>query len=96
MKLLHLTFKFEFWDQIERLLDRHDIGGFVRHAMVAGKDRDGKHYGTKVFPGASTVVQAQVPDDKVDRIMEDLSAFREEKEAHKHLEALILDVERRL
>jgi len=59
MKLLHLTYHFEFSDQIEKILDAHDIRNYVRYARVAGKDRDGRHDGTKVFPGHSSVVQAQ-------------------------------------
>jgi len=59
MKLLYLTYHFEFSDQIEKILDAHEIENFVRYAFVEGKDRDGRHYGTKVFPGQSSVVQAR-------------------------------------
>jgi hypothetical protein len=58
VKFLHITYHFEFSDRIEALLDRHDIQDYVRYAMVQGKDRDGKHYGTKVYPGSAEVVQA--------------------------------------
>ena len=96
MKLLHLSFRFEFTDRIEVLLDRHNVRHFVRYPMVEGKDRDGKHFGGKVFPGSVSVVQAQVEDEKVEGLLEDLRSFREEKKAHRHVEALILPVERRL
>jgi hypothetical protein len=96
MKLLHLSFHYEYADAIEAILDRHELANYARYAMIDGKDRDGKHFGTQVFPGNVTVVQAQVPEEKIDALLEDLQAFRNEKDAHRHLEALILPVERRL
>jgi len=96
MKLLHLSFHFEYAEIIEAILDRHDIGEYARHSMIEGKDRDGKHFGTQVFPGNVTVIQAQIPQGKIDALFEDLQAFRREKDAHRHLQALILPVERRL
>ncbi|MFH1747849.1 MAG: PG0541 family transporter-associated protein [Planctomycetota bacterium] len=96
MKLLHLSFHFEYADIIERILDQHEVSEYARYSMVEGKDRDGKHFGTQVFPGNITAIQAQVPEDKIDTLFDDLQAFREEKDAHRHLQALILPVERQL
>lgn len=96
MKFMHITFHFEYSDNIEQILDRHEIENFVRYPMREGRDRDGKHYGTQVYPGSTTVVQAQVPDDQVADILSDLKAFREEKNSHRHLEALVLPIEQRL
>ena len=94
MKLLHLSFHFEYAEIIEPLLDRHEVVNYTRYSMVQGKDCDGKHFGTQVFPGNVTVIQAQVPDQKVEAVLKDLQAFRQAKQAHRHLQALILPVER--
>ena len=98
MKLLHVSFHFEYAEIIEQILDRHGVDDYTRYSMIEGKDRDGKHFGTQAFPGSVTVIQAQVPDDreKVDALFRDLQAFREEKDAHRHLQVLLLPVERRL
>jgi len=96
MKFLHLTFHFEYGDRIEEILDRHEIKNFVRYPMIEAKDRDGKHYGSQVYPGNTTVVQAQVQDETVEELMSDLKEFKESKETHRHLEALILPIESRL
>lgn len=96
MKLLHLSFHFEYSEIIDTILDKHEIDAFVRHPMIEGRDRDGKHYGTQAFPGNVTVVQAQVEEPKIDALFEDLGAFREQREAHRHLQAILLPVERRL
>ncbi len=96
MKLVHITFHFEYADAIERIVDRHGVEDFVRYPMVDSKDVEGKHYGTQVFPGNAAVIQAQVPDEKVEPLLEDLGRFREEKRAHRHLQALVLPIESRL
>lgn len=96
MKLLHLSFHFEYAEQIESILDRCEVRDYARYSMIEGSDRDGKHFGTQVFPGNVTVIQAQVPEDKIDGLFKELQAFREKKDAHRHLQALVLPVERRL
>lgn len=96
MKFVHISFRFEYLEMIERILDRHQVVDFVRYPMIQGRDCDGKHYGTQVFPGSVVVVQAVVAAEGLDAILNDLQRFREEKPAHRHLQALVLPVERRL
>ncbi|MCF8062430.1 MAG: hypothetical protein K9M82_07935 [Deltaproteobacteria bacterium] len=93
MKLLHLTFRHEFSEAIERILDRHGISDFIRKPMIHGRDRDGKHYGSKVYPGNTTLVQALVEDERVGDLLEDLKSFRNEKPSHAHLRAAVIPVE---
>jgi hypothetical protein len=93
MKFLHVTYHFEFSDRIEALLDRHDIPNYVRYPMIQGKDCDGRHFNTKVFPGSAEVVQAQVPDDSLEGLLKDLKQFKEAEESHRHLTVLVLQVE---
>ena len=96
MKLLHITFHFEYSEDIESILDKHRVSDFVRVSMVEGKDRDGKHYGNQVYPGNSCMVQAQLPEEKLEDILSDLEEFKEAKDSHRHLQALVLPVERYL
>ena len=96
MKFLHITYHFEFSDRIEDLLEGHDIQDYVRYPMMQGQDSDGKHCGTKVFPGSTEVVQACVPDDAVDGLLNDLKQFKEAEKSHRHLRALVLPVEQML
>lgn len=96
MKLMQITVHFEFADAITAILDRQGISHYVRYPMISGKDREGKHYGTQVFPGNITVIQAQTPDSAIDALFCGLKAFRDEKRAHRHLEAFVLPIERRL
>lgn len=96
MKFLQLTYHFEYDTNIEEILDRHDVTDYVRVSMVEGRDEEGKHFGSQVHPGNTSLIQAQVDEDTVDPLLEDLGEFKREKQAHQHLEAVILPVERRL
>lgn len=96
MHLVQITFHFEFWENIEAILDEQQIDHFVQFPAVAGKDREGKHYGTQVFPGSVSLVQAQVEGENVDSLFEALKSFREERQAHRHIEAVVLQIARRL
>lgn len=96
MKLVQISYHFEFADAVEAILDDLEIANFVRHARVESKDRDGKHYGTKVFPGSGSLVQALVPDDAVDPLLEALTEFREAEDSHRHLTAVVLELEQAL
>ncbi len=96
MKLLHLAVHFELADAVTEILDRHQIGNYVRYPMIEGQDCEGKHFGTQVFPGNITVLEAQIPEELVDSLFEDLLSFQHEKKTHAHLEALLLPIERTL
>jgi hypothetical protein len=96
IKLVQIHVHVEYSDIIDALLDRHGIAEYVRYPMMEGKDRDGKHYGTQVFPGNFTVVQALVPSESLNSLLADLDLFRKQKPAHLHLQALVMPIERRL
>ena len=96
MKLVQVSFHFEYADSIDRIVEGRDVKHYVRYPQIVGYDREGKHDGSQVFPGNTAVVQAIVEDDAVDGLLEDLARFREAKRAHWHLEAIVLPVERRL
>ncbi len=96
MKLLHVTFPFEFTEQVERLLDNRNVQDYVRMSMAAGRDAAGKHQGTQVYPGNLTVIQAHIPDEAVDDLLDALQTFRDARKTHQTLTAAVLPVERSL
>ena len=96
MKLVQVSFHFEYADSIDRIVESRGVKHYVRHPRIAGYDREGKHDGSQVFPGNTAVVQALVEDEAVDGLLDDLARFRQAKRAHWHLEAFVLPVERRL
>ncbi|WP_291321373.1 PG0541 family transporter-associated protein [Desulfonatronospira sp.] len=96
MKLVHISFRFEYVDHVERILDDAGIEDYVRYPMVEGKDQEGKHFGSQVYPGSVTVCQALVKDDIVMGLMESLQRFRMKKGSHRHLRAVVISVEQAL
>ncbi|HRQ76168.1 MAG TPA: hypothetical protein PK098_09650 [Phycisphaerales bacterium] len=96
MKFVQVQVHFEYTDIIDAILDRHGISQFARYPLMEGSDRDGKHYGTQVFPGNFTIFQAQVPQQRIDALFADLERFRTSKPAHLHLQAIVMPIERRL
>ncbi len=93
MKFVHISFRFEYIDHVERILDAEGIGDYVCYPMVAGKDIDGKHFGTQVFPGSVTVCQALVEDARIETLLARLQAFRKQKTAHAHMRVAVMSVE---
>ncbi len=96
MKLVQISFHFEYADHIERILEENEVAHFIRYPMVQGLDADGHQYGSKVFPGHITVIQARCDDEGVEALLEDLEDFRTRKKSHNHLQALVLPVDRRI
>jgi len=96
MKLLFIIFHFEYSDAIEELLDKHNVRDYVRHPMLESKDLDGKHFGTQVYPGNSSMVQAMVDEDELQPIMDELQAFQQAKASQHHVQAFVVPIEQRL
>lgn len=96
MKLVRVVVHFEYGEAVEEILDRHGVEHFVRFPFMEGKDAEGKHFGTQVFPGSVSALDALVPEDALEPLLESLASFRDARAAHGHLEAYVLPVERRL
>jgi hypothetical protein len=96
VKFVQITVHFEYGDYIERLLDRCSAMDYIRYPMVEGKDMEGKHFGSQVFPGSFTVYQVQLDSEQIDLLFDYLESFRESKPAHRHIQAVVLPIERSL
>lgn len=96
MKLLHITFQSQYIASLESLLLDHGLTAWARHSRAAGRDVEGLHDQSQAFPGSVAVIQVQVPDELLDEVLDDIEEFRLAKGTHRHLEAVVLPVERRL
>ncbi len=94
MKLVMVSVHFEYTDVIEAIIERHDVQHYLVYPRIDGRDSDGFHEGSQVHPGNLAALHVRVDDDAVDALLDDLQAFRVEKKAHNHLEALVVNVER--
>ncbi|MGD2113871.1 MAG: TolC family protein, partial [Acidobacteriota bacterium] len=96
MKLVHVSVQVQYTDPVEAILAGQGLRVWARYGRIAGRDCDGRHEGSQAFPGNLTVIQAQVPDARVDAVLDALQEFRRAKRAHRHLEALVLPIERKI
>lgn len=96
MKFVQISVYFEYSDVIEAMLDKHQVNDYIRYNMVDGKDPEGKHFGSQVFPGNFTVYHAQVSSDHLDALFADMEAFQTSRPAHHHMQAIVLPIERSL
>jgi len=93
MKLVLVTYRFEYEDRIEAILDAAEVVNFIRIPMAQGGDADGRHFGTQVHPGHMSQVQALLDDSGAKTLLEQLRSFKQEKQAHEHLVAACVQVE---
>lgn len=96
MKQVQVSVHSEYAELICDILEDQEIDHYVLIPRAEGRNNDGRHEGTQVFPGTLMLAFIRVPDDKVDALLEKLAEFRDEKKAHEHLEALVLPIERQL
>ncbi len=94
MKLVMVSVHFEYTDVIEEIIERHDVQHYLVYPRIEGRDSEGFHEGSQVHPGNLAALHVRVDDDAVDALLDDLQAFRVEKKAHNHLEAVVVNVER--
>lgn len=94
MKLVIVSVHFEYAEAIEEIVDRHDVAHYLVYPRIEGRDSEGFHEGSQVHPGNLAAVHVRIDDEAVEGLLGDLEAFRLEKKAHHHLEAMVLPMER--
>lgn len=93
MKLIIVSVHFEYADAIEAIIDRHEVDHYFVYPRIEGRDSEGFHEGSQVHPGNLAAVHIRVDDDAVSPLLDALEAFRLEKKAHHHLEAVVMNIE---
>lgn len=96
MKQVQVSVQSEYADLIREIFEQQEVDYYVLIPRTEGRNLDGRHEGTQVFPGTLMLALARVQDDRVDTLLEKLAEFRDEKTAHRHLEALVLPIDRQL
>jgi len=96
MKQVQISAQSEYADLIRNIFEHQSIDYYVLIPRTEGRNRDGRHEGTQVFPGTLMLAFVRVADDQVDSLLEKLAAFRDEKTAHRHLEAIVLPIDKQL
>lgn len=94
LELVICSVQAQYVDDVDDIFAAHDSCDYVRHPRAEGRDQDGRHRGSKVFPGNMASFVAYVPAHRLDALLEALRAFRDAREAHAHLRAAVLSADR--
>lgn len=94
MKLVMVSVHFEYTNVIEEIIEHHPVTHYLVYPRIEGRDSEGFHEGSQVYPGNLAALHLRMEDADVDGLLDDLEAFRLRKKAHHHLEAIVLDVDR--
>lgn len=54
---------------IRELMEKHGVNAFTEMKEVTGEGETGKRFGTRVWPGKSSLIFAVVPDEQKDDVM---------------------------
>ena len=93
MKLLMLIYSGASLQDIESLLDAHDVDGYTSVSEARGAGPTGLLLGTRAWPGTAEVLMTVVPDARVEELRGALQAWRDRAPEGEHLHVMTLPVE---
>lgn len=93
MKLLMIVVDSNHQEDVEKILDKHNVPGFSELPNVLGKGQTGRKLGNRAFPGSSTLYFTAVDGDICQTLCADLKALNEKAGKEEGLFAFTLDAE---
>ena len=77
MKLLMIIVESAYKEELEVLLNRHHLVGYTEIPQVHGKGASGVRMGSRAFPQTSSIMFTVIPEDQVDKLMDDIRNYCE-------------------
>ncbi len=93
MKLLMLIYSGARLQDIESLLDAHDVDGYTAVSDARGAGPTGRLLGNRAWPGTADVLMTVVPDTRVEELRIALRQWRDRAPEGEHLHVMTLPVE---
>ena len=78
---------------VGRLLDDCELPGYTEITGVLGKGATGKKFGSRAFPGSSTLYLAAVDPECEQRLAEKLKSLQATRDSHEGLKAYAIEME---
>jgi hypothetical protein len=94
MKLLMVLVDSNHQEDVEKLLEDHDVPGFTSLPNVLGKGVSGRKFGNRAFPGSNTMYFAAVDETICRTLCGELRALDERGGPEEGLTAFMLDVDK--
>jgi hypothetical protein len=69
MKMLMLVYSGSNPQRISRLIDDHEVGGYMEFSRVRGSGSTGRREGTRAWPGESTLFVSVAPEEQADELL---------------------------
>jgi hypothetical protein len=91
MKLLLILVDSNHSEDVERILDEHDVGGYSELPNVFGKGVTGRKEGTRAFPGSSTLYFTAIGDNTCESLCKALQELRDSAGKEEGLRAFMLE-----
>ena len=93
MKLLMIMVDSNHKEDVEKILDAHDVPGYTELPNVLGKGKSGRKFGSRAFPGSNHLYFTAVGGNICHTLCADLKTLDEKSGPEEGLTAFILDAE---
>jgi hypothetical protein len=94
MRLLMIVVDSNHRDDVEEILDRHNVPGFSELPNVLGKGETGRKLGSRAFPGSSTLYFTVVEPGLCEPLCGELRALNERAGKEEGLFAFTMEAEK--
>jgi hypothetical protein len=94
MKLLMIMVDSNHQQEVDRILEAHNVGGYTELTNVLGKGVSGLKLGNRAFPGSNTLFFTVVDGDICKTLCAELQALDVRCGPEEGLTAFILDAEK--
>ena len=68
MKMIMMFVPSDCLEDVQELMDRHDIHAYTEVPHLLGSGQSGRKLGTRAFPGTSSMLLAVLRPDEADRL----------------------------
>ena len=75
MKMLMMIVESEYKEQLEVLLDKHEIVGYTEIPQVFGSGATGTRMGSRAFPKTSALLFTVIPKEQLDQLLADIQSY---------------------
>jgi nitrogen regulatory protein PII len=79
MKMLLIVFRDSLEEEIHALLKEHGVKAFTEMHKVAGVGETGRAFHSFTWPGLNGMILTALPDDQVERVVDGLKSYRDER-----------------
>lgn len=93
MKMLLLLVPSDCLEDVQELMDRHEIHAYTEIPFLPGSGKSGRKMGTRAFPGTSSMVLAVLESDEASRLTAAMQGYAEDAKCCNEMRVFAVDAE---